>query len=64
MKATSSITQLNKDRIALNIVTDNMQSLVFLNRIEFLELMAHMFEYRDKHKVELQEAINMMQEQN
>ena len=41
MKATSSITKMNKDRIALNIVTDNMQSLVFLTRIEFIELMAH-----------------------
>ena len=61
MKATSSFTALNKDRIALNIVTDNMQNTVFLNRIEFLELMTHMFEYRDSHREELQEAINQMQ---
>ena len=61
MKATSSFTKMNKDRIALNIVTDNMQSLVFLNRIEFLELMAHMFEYRDANKDEMKEAIDQMQ---
>ena len=61
MRATSSITKMNKDRIALNIVTDNMQSLVFLNRIEFLELMAHMFEYRDANIDEMKEAIEQMQ---
>lgn len=61
MKAISSITKVNKDRIALNIVTDNMQSLVFLNRIEFMELMAHMFEYRDANKDEMKEAIDQMQ---
>lgn len=61
MKATSSITKVNKDRIALNIVTDNMQLLVFLNRIEFMELMAHMFEYRDANKDEMKEAIDQMQ---
>ena len=55
MRATSSITKMNKDRIALSIVTDNMQSLVFLNRIEFMELMAHMFEYRDANKEEMKE---------
>ena len=60
MKATSSFTALNKDRIALSIVTDNMQSTFFMNRIEFLELMSHMFEYRDSHKEELQEAIAQM----
>jgi len=60
MKATSSITKMNKDRIALNIVTDNMQSLVFLTRIEFIELMAHMFEYRDANKDEMKEAIDQM----
>jgi len=52
---------MHKDRIALSIVTDNMQSLVFLNRIEFLELMAHMFEYRDANKEEMKEAIDQMQ---
>ena len=61
MRATSSITKMHKDRIALNIVTDNMQSLVFLNRIEFMELMAHMFEYRDANKEEMKEAIDQMQ---
>lgn len=61
MKATSSITRMNKDRIALSIVTDNMQSLVFLNRIEFMELMAHMFDYRDANKDEMKEAIEQMQ---
>ena len=61
MKATSSITKMNKDRIALNIVTDNMQSIVFLNRIEFMELMVHMFEYRDANKDEMKEAIDLMQ---
>lgn len=61
MRATSSITKKNKDRIALSIVTDNMQSLVFLNRIEFMELMAHMFEYRDANKEEIKEAIDQMQ---
>ena len=43
MKATSSITQMSRDRIAVGIVTDNMQSVSFLTRVEFLELMAHMF---------------------
>ena len=52
---------MNKDRIALNIITDNMQSIVFLNRIEFLELMAHMFDYRDDNKEEMKEAIDQMQ---
>ena len=61
MKATSSITKMSKDRIALSIVTDNMQSLVFLNRIEFMELMAHMFDYRDANKEEMKEAIEQMQ---
>ena len=61
MKATSSITQMSRDRIAVGIVTDNMQSVSFLTRVEFLELMAHMFEYRDTHKEELQEAIAQMQ---
>jgi len=61
MRSTSSITKMHKDRIALSIVTDNMQSLVFLNRIEFLELMAHMFEYRDANKEEMKEAIDQMQ---
>lgn len=61
MRSTSSITKMNKDRIALSIVTDNMQSLVFLNRIEFMELMAHMFEYRDANKDEMKEAIDQMQ---
>lgn len=61
MRVTSSITKMNKDRIALSIVTDNMQSLVFLNRIEFMELMAHMFEYRDANKDEMKEAIDQMQ---
>ena len=61
MKATSSITRMNKDRIALSIVTDNMQSLVFLNRIEFMELMAHMFDYRDANKDEMKEAIEQIQ---
>ena len=61
MKATSSFTRMSKDRIALSIVTDNMQSLVFLSRIEFMELMAHMFDYRDEHKDEMKEAIEQMQ---
>jgi hypothetical protein len=61
MKATSSFTKMSKDRIALSIVTDNMQSLVFLTRIEFMELMAHMFDYRDEHKDEMQEAVQQMQ---
>ena len=61
MKATSSITKMSKDRIALSIVTDNMQSLTFLNRIEFMELMAHMFDYRDANKDEMKEAIEQMQ---
>lgn len=61
MKSTSSITQMSRDRIAVGIVTDNMQSVSFLTRVEFLELMAHMFEYRDAHKEELQEAIAQMQ---
>ena len=61
MKAISSITQMSRDRIAVGIVTDNMQSVSFLTRVEFLELMAHMFEYRDAHKEELQEAIAQMQ---
>lgn len=61
MRATSSITKMNKDRIALNIITDNMQSIVFLNRIEFLELMAHMFDYRDGNKEEMKEVIDQMQ---
>ena len=45
----------------MNIVTDNMQSIVFLTRIEFLELMAHMFDYRDANKEELQETIQQIQ---
>ena len=61
MKATSSFTRMSKDRIGLNIVTDNMQSLVFLDRIEFMELMAHMFDYRDAHKDEMKEAIEQIQ---
>ena len=61
MKTTSSFTKLNRDRIASNIVTDNMQSIVFLTRIEFLELMAHMFDYRDANKEELQETIQQIQ---
>ena len=61
MKSTSSITQMSRDRIAVGIVTDNMQSVSFLTRVEFMELMAHMFEYRDAHKEELQEAIAQMQ---
>lgn len=61
MKAASSFTKMSKDRIALSIVTDNMQSLVFLTRIEFMELMAHMFDYRDEHKDEMQEAVQQMQ---
>jgi len=61
MRATSSFTRMSKDRIALSIVTDNMQSLVFLNRIEFMELMAHMFDYRDANKDEMKEAIEQMQ---
>ena len=61
MRATSSITKMSKDRIALSIVTDNMQSLTFLNRIEFMELMAHMFDYRDANKDEMKEAIEQMQ---
>ena len=61
MKSTSSITQMSRYRIAVGIVTDNMQSVSFLTRVEFLELMAHMFEYRDAHKEELQEAIAQMQ---
>lgn len=61
MRATSSITKMHKDRIALSIVTDNMQSLVFLNRIEFLELMAHMFEYRDANMDEMKEVVDLMQ---
>ena len=52
---------MSRDRIAVGIVTDNMQSVSFLTRVEFLELMAHMFEYRDTHKEELQEAIAQMQ---
>ena len=59
-KATSSITRMSKDRIAISIVTDNMQSLVFFTRIEFMELMAHMFDYRDEHKEEMKEAIDQM----
>lgn len=59
-KATSSITRMSKDRIAMNVVTDNMQSLVFFTRIEFMELMAHMFDYRDEHKEEMKEAIDQM----
>lgn len=61
MKATSSFTRMSKDRIAMSVVTDNMQSLVFLSRIEFMELMAHMFDYRDEHKDEMKEAIEQMQ---
>jgi hypothetical protein len=61
MKATSSLTRMSKDRIAMSIVTDNMQSLVFLNRIEFMELMAHMFDYRDANKEEMKEAIEQLQ---
>ena len=61
MKATSSITRVSKDRIALGVVTDSMQSLAFLTRIEFLELMAHMFDYRDAHKDEFQESIQQLQ---
>ena len=59
-KATSSITRMSKDRIAMSVVTDNMQSLVFFTRIEFMELMAHMFDYRDEHKEEMKEAIDQM----
>ena len=59
-KATSSFTRMSKDRIAMNVVTDNMQSLVFFTRIEFMELMAHMFDYRDEHKEEMKEAIDQM----
>ena len=61
MKATSSLTRMSKDRIALSVITDNMQSLTFLTRIEFLELMAHMFDYRDAHKDEFQEAVQQLQ---
>ena len=61
MKATSSITKMSRDLIAVGLVTDNMQSVTFLTRVEFLELMAHMFEYRDAHKEELQEAIEQLQ---
>lgn len=61
MKATSSFTKMQKDRIAMSIVTDNMQSLVFLTRIEFMELMAHMFDYRDANKEEMKEAIEQLQ---
>lgn len=56
MEATFSFNKLNKDRIALNIVTDNMQSLVFLTRMEFLTLMAKMFDYRDANVDELREV--------
>lgn len=56
MEATFSFDKLNKDRIALNIVTDNMQSLVFLTRMEFLKLMAKMFDYRDANVDELREV--------
>lgn len=56
MEATFSFNKLNKDRIALNIVTDNMQSLVFLTRMEFLTLMAKMFDYRDANVDELMEV--------
>lgn len=56
MEATFSFNKLNKDRIALNIVTDNMQSLVFLTRMEFLTLMAKMFDYRDANVDELKEV--------
>lgn len=56
MEATFSFDKLNKDRIALNIVTDNMQSLVFLTRMEFLTLMAKMFDYRDANVDELREV--------
>ena len=52
---------MSRDRIVVGIVTDNMQSISFLTRVEFLELMAHMFEYRDAHKEEFQEAIAQMQ---
>lgn len=61
MKAISSLTRMSKDRIALSVITDNMQSLTFLTRIEFLELMAHMFDYRDAHKDEFQEAVQQLQ---
>lgn len=56
MEATFSFNKLNKDRITLNIVTDNMQSLVFLTRMEFLKLMAKMFDYRDANVNELKEV--------
>ena len=56
MEAKFSFNKLNKDRIALNIVTDNMQSLVFLTRMEFLTLMAKMFDYRDANVDELREV--------
>lgn len=56
MEATFSFNKLNKDRIALNIVTDNMQSLVFLTRAEFLMLFAKMFDYRDANVDELMEV--------
>lgn len=52
---------MSKDRIALSVITDNMQSLAFLTRIEFLELMAHMFDYRDAHKDEFKEAVQQLQ---
>ena len=52
---------MSRDLIAVGLVTDNMQSVTFLTRVEFLELMAHMFEYRDAHKEELQEAIEQLQ---
>ncbi len=61
MKTTSSIVKLSRDRIAVGFVTDNQQSVTFLTRVEFCELMVHMFEFRDAHKEELQEAVAQMQ---
>ena len=52
---------MSKDRIALSLITDNMQSLTFLTRVEFLELMSHMFDYRDANKAEFQETVQQLQ---
>jgi len=59
MEATFSFNKLSKDRIALNIVTDNMQSLAFLTRAEFLMLFAKMFDYRDANMDDLKEVAGL-----
>ena len=55
----SSITKVNKNRVAINFQDDNIQSIIFLTTREFMELMVKMFDYRDNNKEEIKEVLNL-----